>query len=111
MSWTSLHRLNGGQQLAAMLRTAIRKVGPLGSALIAFQVANATRQHWQSIPEEDRARLQHLLRQSHGKPSNLSKAERGELRKLVRALRLPSLVRNTALNAAGISRHLRRPAD
>jgi hypothetical protein len=94
-----------------LLGSAIRKIGPLGSALIAFQVANTTRQHWQSIPSEDRARLQSLVRHSHGKPSNLSKAERRELRKLVRALQLPRLVRNSALSAAGVSRQLRRSAD
>jgi len=94
-----------------LLGSAIRKIGPLGSAVIAFQVVSTTRQHWQSIPSEDRARLQTLLRRSHGKPPNLSKAERRELRKLVRALQLPRLVRNSALNAAGISRQLRRPVD
>jgi hypothetical protein len=94
-----------------LLGRAIRKIGPVGSAVIAFQVASTTRQHWQSIPSEDRARLGSLLRQSHGKPSNLSKDERRELRKLVRALKLPRLVRNSALNAAGISRQLRRPVD
>ena len=91
--------------------SAIRKIGPLGSAVIAFQLATTTREHWQSIPSEDRARLQSLLRQSHGRPSNLSKAERHELRKLIRALKLPRLVRNGALNAAGITRQLRRPVD
>jgi hypothetical protein len=94
-----------------MLGSAIRKIGPLGSAVVAFQIASTTRQHWHSIPIEDRARLQTLLRQSHGKPSNLSKTERRELRKLLHALHLPRLVRNSALNAAGISRQLRRPVD
>jgi hypothetical protein len=109
MAPTSLDRLKVGQQWAAMLRNAIRKIGPLGSAVIAVQVANTTRQHWQSIPSEDRARLQSLLRHSRGKPSNLSKAERRELRKLVRSLELPRLVRSSVLNAAGVNRQLRRP--
>lgn len=97
--------------MTAMLRSAIRKIGPLGSAMVAFQVATTTRQHWHSIPSEDRARLQRLLRSSHGRPSRLSKAERREVRKLVRALDLPRLVRNSALSAAGASRELRKPAD
>ncbi|MGH2851091.1 MAG: hypothetical protein ACRDLP_10790 [Solirubrobacteraceae bacterium] len=94
-----------------LLGRAIRRIGPLGSAVIAYQLATTTRAHWKSIPREDRARLQSLLRDSHGKPSNLSKAERRELRTLVRALQLPRLVRDTALNAAGIRRQLRRPPD
>jgi hypothetical protein len=94
-----------------LFRSAIGKIGPLGSALIALQVASTTRQHWHSIPKEDRARLQSLIRHSHGKPSNLSKAERSELRKLVRGLQLPRLARSAALNASGISRQLRRPVD
>jgi hypothetical protein len=97
--------------MTAMLRSAIRKIGPVGSALVAFQVATTTRQHWQSIPSKDRARLQRLLRNSHGRPSRLSKAERREVRRLVRALDLPRLVRNSALSAAGASRELRKPAD
>jgi hypothetical protein len=87
--------------------SAIRKIGPLGSAVIAFQVASTTRQHWKSIPSRDRARLLSLLRDSHGKPSNLSKAQRRELRTLVGALELPRLVRDSALNAAGLRRQLR----
>ncbi len=94
-----------------MLGSAIRRIGPLGSAVIAFQLASTTRHHWQSIPSEDRARLQTLLRRSHGKPSNLSEAERRELIKLVRALQLPRLVRSGALNAAGFNKQLRRHDD
>jgi hypothetical protein len=90
-----------------LLGRAIRKVGPVGSAVIAFQVASTTRRHWQSIPSRDRARLVSLLRDSHGKPSNLSKAERRELRALVRALELPRLVRDGALHVAGIRGQLR----
>ena len=91
-----------------LIGRAIRKLGPLGSAVIAFQVAVTTQQHWQSLPIEDRARLQSLLRDSRGKPSNLSKAERRELIRLVRSLQLPRLVRESALSAAGVRRKLRR---
>jgi hypothetical protein len=94
-----------------LLGRVIRKIGPLGSVVIAFQVASTTRQHWQSVPSEDRARLQLLLRRSRGKPSNLSTAERRELVKLVHSLQLPRLVRDAAVNAVGIGRQLRRPLD
>ena len=108
----SLSDVRRGQQVAAMLLgSAIRKIGPLGSAVIAFQIASTTRQHWHSIPSEDRALLQSLLRHSHGKLSNLSKSDRRELRRLVRALQLPRLVRASALSVAGISRQLRRPVE
>jgi hypothetical protein len=50
------------------------------------------------------------MRQSRGNPSNLSKDERHELTTLVRALRLPRLVRDSALTAAGIRRRPRRGA-
>ncbi len=96
---------------AMLIRNAIRKVGPLGSAVIALQIASTTRQHWQSLPSEDRERLQDLLRRSRGKPSNLSGAERRELRELVRGLQLPRLVRDAAVNASGLRRQLRRSAD
>lgn len=94
-----------------LIGRAIRKIGPLGSALLALQLASTTRQHWQSIPGEDRARLQTLLRHSRGKPSNLSKAERKELTELVRSLQLPRLARETAMQTAGLRRQLRRPRD
>jgi hypothetical protein len=94
-----------------LLGSAIRKIGPLGSAVIALQIASVTRQHWQSLPGDDRQRLQSLLRRSRGKPSNLSKAERRELRKLVLALQLPRLMRESALNLAGIHRQLRGSLD
>lgn len=97
--------------MTGMLGKALRRIGPLGSVVIAFQLASTTRQHWQSIPGEERARLQSLLGKSRGKPSNLSKSERRELIKLVRALQLPRLVRTGALNAAGIRRQLRGSAD
>ena len=93
------------------LGRVVRKVGPVGSAVIAMQVASATREHWRSIPRAKRRRLQTLLRQSRGKPSNLTKAERRELRKLVRALELPRLARMSMLTATGIHRRLRGPTD
>jgi hypothetical protein len=37
---------------------------------------------WRALSERDRARLTSLVRESHGRLSNLSSKERGELRKL-----------------------------
>ena len=74
----------------------LRKVGPLGMALTVGQVAWTLHQHWQAIPAEDRERLRELLRETKGKPSNLSKSRRRELRELVRKLDVPRLARQTA---------------
>jgi hypothetical protein len=94
-----------------LLGRAVRRIGPVGSAVIALQVARATREHWQTIPHADRTRLQSLIRQSRGKPTNLSKAERRELGKLVQALHLPRLVQKSVLTATGIHRQLRSAPD
>jgi hypothetical protein len=91
-----------------MLRRAIRRVGPLGALVIASQVAGAAREHWRSLPGDERARLESLLRRSRGRPSNLSKTERRELVRLVRALELPRLARDSAVAAAGMHRRVRR---
>jgi len=55
--------------------------------------------------------LQSLVRQSRGRPTNLSRAERHELGKLVKALHLPRLVRKSVLSASGIHRQLRGSRD
>jgi hypothetical protein len=94
-----------------LLTRAIRKLGPLGSAVMAAQVASLAREHWQSLSSDERARLRSLLARSHGRPSNLSKAERRELSKLIGALNLPRLLRRSVLNVAGIRRQLRVPPE
>jgi hypothetical protein len=93
------------------LTRAVRRIGPVGSTVIALQLARATREHWQSIPRAKRRRLQSLLRQSRGKPSNLTQAERRELRKLVSALQLSRFVQNSLLTATGIHRQLHGSPD
>jgi hypothetical protein len=87
----------------------LRKAGTMGLALTAAQVAWTIREHWQSIPSERRDRLQELLRETNGKPSNVSKSKRRELRKLVRQLNAPKLARNIA-DVALLQRRLRRPS-
>ena len=84
-----------------LLGSAARRISPLASALVACQLANVAWQHWRSLGGDERARLQSLLRQSRGRPANLSRAQRQELRGLVRALELPRLVRESAASVAG----------
>jgi hypothetical protein len=87
----------------------LRKLGPLGVALTAAQVGRTVHDHWRAVPADQRERLAQLLRQTKGKPSNLSAAERRELRALVRALNVPRVAVRAAI-AAGIGRRaLRRP--
>jgi len=88
---------------------ALRKLGPLGVALTAAQVGRTVHDHWRAVPAEQRDRLAQLLRQARGRPSNLSAAERRELRALLRALNVPRAVVRAAV-AGGLGRRaLRRP--
>jgi hypothetical protein len=81
------------------LRSALKRVGPLGTALTLGQLGLVAHRHWHAIPAEHRTRLVLLLRKSRGRPSNLSRSERGELRQLVRALELSGLLRSGAASA------------
>jgi hypothetical protein len=87
----------------------VLRIGPLGMALTVGQVAWAVRDHWRAIPSDRRDRLAHLLRQAKGNPLNLPDADRRELKRLVRELNLPRLLRRSAVDAALLQRRLRRP--
>jgi len=64
------------------------------------QGAWAARQQWQAMPAARRARVQALLRQSAGRPTNLSAAERRELLALVGELDLGTVMRDAAVKAS-----------
>jgi hypothetical protein len=81
-------------------------MGRLTVAASLGQAAWAARRQWQTMHPERRARLQGLLRQSAGRPSNLSESERQELRGLVGELNLGEVLRDTATRASS-SRRLR----
>jgi hypothetical protein len=85
----------------------VLRVGPLGTALTVGQLAWTLRQHWQAIPTEHRERLQQLLRQAKGNPSNLPEHDRRELRQLIHELNLPRLLRRTAIDAVVLGRRPR----
>jgi hypothetical protein len=74
----------------------LRRVGPLGWALTAGQVALVLHEHWHTIPVERRRRLGEMARQAKGNPRNLSRLERAELRALLRDFNLARLARRTA---------------
>jgi hypothetical protein len=74
----------------------LRRIGRMTLAASLGQAAWATRRQWRALPAERRDRLQALLRQSAGRPSNLSAAERQELRELVGELNLGDVLRDSA---------------
>ena len=51
------------------------------------------RRSWKALSQKERARLASLLRESHGRPSNLSSKQRKELRTLTAKLDLERTVR------------------
>ena len=78
----------------------LRRMGRMTLAASAGQAAWATWRQWRALPAERRDRLQALVRQSAGGPSNLSAAERRELRGLVGELRLGEVLRDSAMRGS-----------
>jgi hypothetical protein len=78
----------------------LRRMGRMTVAASLGQAAWATHRQWRALPAERRARLLALLRQSAGGPSNLSAAERTELRDLVGELRPGDVLRDGAMRAS-----------
>jgi hypothetical protein len=62
---------------------------------------------WRSLSQKERARLARLLRQSGGRPGNLSEKERKELRKLAGKLDLKGMGRELGALARGRRRRRR----
>ena len=75
--------------------------------ILAGQAALATRRHLQKLEPGERRRLAEILRKSKGRPSNLGKRERDDLRRLVGKLELGRLGRDVA----GIATDARRRRD
>jgi hypothetical protein len=68
----------------------------MGRKAIIAGLAHAgwtARRQWQALPADRRQRLQALLRQSAGRPTNLSAAERRELWSLFGELNLGEVLR------------------
>jgi len=77
--------------------------------LILFEVLRATRDHWDRLDPNDRARVSDLMRRTHGNPRNLTEAARRELRDLSRRMRLKRLGLSVGSAAViGRRRHRRR---
>jgi hypothetical protein len=74
----------------------VRRIGRMTVAASVGRAAWAAGRQWRALPAAHRDRLQGLLRQSAGRPSNLSPAERDELRRLVGELNLGDVLRDSA---------------
>jgi hypothetical protein len=83
-----------------MNRKAARRALPIAWVLIAAEAALATKKHWDRLPPGTRQRVVGLVAKSKGRPSNLSAAEKKELRSLVRQLHLVRLGRDLAVVAS-----------
>jgi hypothetical protein len=67
------------------------KALPWAVLLDAAAVVNS---HWHELKESERNRLGVLIRKSKGNPSNLTKRERDELRKIAGKLDVPGMARD-----------------
>ena len=77
---------------------------PLTWLIVAGQAALITRQHLQRLDANERRRLAEIVRKSKGRPGNVGKRERDELRRIVGKLELGRLGRDVA----GIATDVRR---
>ncbi|WP_320671448.1 hypothetical protein [Patulibacter defluvii] len=80
-------------------RVVGRKVIPW---LLLLDLLRETHAHWQDqLSERERRRLTELLRQSRGRPGNLTERQRREVRELASKLDLVKLGKRAAFTAAG----------
>jgi hypothetical protein len=78
----------------------VRRALPIAWVLVAAEAAVATKRHWDLLEPGTRRRLVQLVTKSKGRPSNLTAAEKKELRGLVRQLHLVRLGRDLAVVAS-----------
>jgi hypothetical protein len=76
--------------------TSIRQTVYWRWLLDAARVAPLLKAHWDRLTPSERNQLQHLVRKSKGRPSNLTVLERATLRRLVRKVELGRLGRDLA---------------
>jgi hypothetical protein len=76
-------------------RTAGRTI-PWARLLALAEAAPLLKSHWDKLSPGERRRVQEFVRKSRGRPANLTKHEREELRELVTKLDLRKLARDLA---------------
>jgi hypothetical protein len=77
--------------------------------LALLQVGVVVGRRWNALSQKERARLTALVRESRGRPGNLSLRERSELRKLSRKLDFGSVGRELLGLVRGGRRRGKRP--
>ncbi|MSO41141.1 MAG: hypothetical protein EXQ70_04490 [Solirubrobacterales bacterium] len=76
-----------------------------GAVLLAVaEVAVALREHMQRLTPEERAHLVEIVKQSKGRPSNLSNRDRKELKRILDKIEPRELARRVAGSAGGFRR-------
>jgi hypothetical protein len=83
---------------------SLRRMGRLTIAASLGHAALATRRQWRALPADRRNRLHVLMRQAATGPTNLSPAERQELRELVGELNLGEVLRDSAMRTPNLAR-------
>ena len=83
-------------------RKATRRAVPLLWAFAVAEALAATRRHFAGIDPKKRHRAVELARKSKGRPSNLTKPEQYELRRLVGEMDLWSLSKELAAVASPV---------
>ena len=64
--------------------------------VMVLQLAMTLRRHWKYLTPGERAKLASLIKKSQGMPSRLTRAERAEVRLLVRKLEPIAIARSVA---------------
>jgi hypothetical protein len=73
--------------------------------VMVLQLAMTLRRHWKYLTPGERAKLASLLRKSQGVPNRLTRAERAEVRLLVRKLEPIAIARSVApIGRKGVGR-------
>lgn len=68
--------------MAGKLVKAARAI-PLARLVVAGKIVLLAREHWHRLEPAERRRLIRLVREGHGRPSNLSPRDRDELARLI----------------------------
>jgi hypothetical protein len=85
-----------------------RRTVPLMWALLVAEALGTTRRHFAGIDPRARRRVVELARKSKGRPSNLTRHERAELRRLVGEMDLWRLSKDLAAVASPVGPGRRR---
>ena len=64
--------------------------------LMVLQLAMTLRRHWKYLSPAERTQLATLIRKSQGSPAKLTRAERADVRRLVRKLEPIAIARSVA---------------